>query len=147
MKRKQPEFLLQCVIADYLRMQYPNLLAFAVPNGEKRTPATGARLKRMGVRAGVADLLVFWNDGYTGHLRAAALELKAAKGRLEESQEKFLCDWVGAGGKYAVIRSLDDLIAVFADWGVPKITKCPTAYANGALVAQYVKPRQKGGVE
>ncbi len=147
-KRATPEFALQCAVHDYLRLQYPRLLYFAVPNGEKRTRFTGARLKRMGVRAGVADILVFWLDPITHVFRGAALELKAGKNPLEPTQEVFLYDWVMCGGHYALIRSLDDLKKAFSEWQVPRVIKCPDGNALGAVLQQYVKPtgRKRGGV-
>lgn len=54
--------------------------AFHVPNGEKREKATGARLKAMGVRPGVPDVLMpVRSRGFVG----LALELKRPSRRRE----------------------------------------------------------------
>lgn len=45
--------------AKYMERAHPELkLLFAVPNGGLRHPATAARLRREGVRAGVPDVLL-----------------------------------------------------------------------------------------
>lgn len=120
MKRKQPEFELHCVVADYLRLQYPHLMWLHCPNGEKRNPITGSRLKRMGVRKGVADILLFWCDDEF-NFQGAAIELKAGKNGLEPDQKQFRNDWINnAGGYYAICRSLDEVKAHLNAWGVPK---------------------------
>lgn len=112
MKRQQPEFLLHCVVADYFRKVWPNLLWFHCGNGEKRNAITGARLKRMGVRPGVADILIFWPEGM------GAIELKVGKNSIQESQKQFYVDWIRAGGQYAICRSLDEVMVVIKQWGV-----------------------------
>ena len=55
------EHRLQCTCVRWFGYQYPELsaLLFAVPNGGRRDPVTGARLKAEGVVAGVSDLILF----------------------------------------------------------------------------------------
>lgn len=119
MKKKQPEQELQKAVASYLRYQYPQLLWFHVPNGGKRSKVEGAIFKAMGVRAGVADILLFWEaERYL--TRMAAIELKAGSNSLEPTQKKFREDWIGAGGYYSVCRSIDDVKASLELWSVPK---------------------------
>ena len=79
-------------------------LHFHVPNGEKRDPRTAARLKQMGVRAGVADFTIIVNGGV--HF----LELKTSKGRLSTDQIVFSEDAERAGASFHVAHSLDDVI-------------------------------------
>lgn len=111
--RRHLEDTLQMQVAKYLRIQYPRLLAFHVPNGGKRNPREGARFKAMGVRPGVADILLFW-----GFNKKAAIELKAGKNKLEDSQETFRDQWVETGGYYSLCRSLDDVIDQLKMWEV-----------------------------
>lgn len=76
---------------------------FHPPNGGARSATTGARLKRMGVRRGVPDVVLpVSNAAYVG----LAGELKAAKGRLTPEQS----EWIGHLG--------DDgwFVAVWRDW-------------------------------
>jgi len=74
---------------------------FAVANGEARSLATGAKLKRQGVTAGAPDM-VFVVDGHF-----YGVELKTDKGRLQGSQTAF-GDWIrSAGGTYRVAYGFD----------------------------------------
>lgn len=101
-KRDQPEFRLQCAVADLLRLTaMPGVYWSALPFGEKRTLETGIRLKRMGVRAGAGDFLILLN----GH--AFMLELKVGKGRQNENQRATETDWTVAKGTYVVCRSFE----------------------------------------
>ena len=68
----------QVVLASWLDAR--GLLWCHVPNGGQRSKATGSRLKRMGVKAGVPDILIF------GRLNIA-IELKRADGALSDVSE------------------------------------------------------------
>ena len=62
-KRKKPvdwEGKEQVLFFRWLRLQYPGVFAFAfhVPNGGQRSAATGAVLKRQGVKKGVPDIFI-----------------------------------------------------------------------------------------
>jgi len=46
-------------VADYLHLQYPNVLFTHIANERQTSPMRGAKLKRMGVRAGMPDIMVF----------------------------------------------------------------------------------------
>lgn len=60
-----------------------DLTFFAVPNGGHRNKREAARLKGLGVRPGVADLVLVFD----GHV--IFLELKSAEGRQSDSQKAF----------------------------------------------------------
>lgn len=77
-----PEERLQRAVAQYLRpaVRDAECLWWHVPNGGHRAPSTAARLKLMGVRAGVPDLAFILPGG-----RCAYIELKAGPGRLTDS--------------------------------------------------------------
>lgn len=90
MARRRDEERQQCAFIEWVRLQshvWPALKTIHhVPNGEYRTPATAARLKRMGVLSGVLD--IFWpcaRQGYNG----LYIEFKSADGSLSEAQEDF----------------------------------------------------------
>lgn len=105
MPRNQPEFALQCIVADLLRLQGKSGLYWtAIPNGEHRSPRTGARLKRSGVRRGAPDLLLIWNG------RPIGIELKAEGGRQSPEQRETERDWVLAGGLYAVCKGYQQTV-------------------------------------
>lgn len=67
---------------------YPELkLLFHVPNGGSRNKVEAAKFKKMGVRAGVPDLVLPVPKGiYSGLF----IEMKYDKGRLQESQKEYL---------------------------------------------------------
>lgn len=113
---KSPEYDLQCAIVEHLRKRgQPNVYWTAIPMGEKRSAITGARIKRMGGRAGAPDLF-FVIKGI-----AHGLELKAGPGaRTSGAQYASGKDWVEAGGQFAIAHGLDDALFVLESWGALK---------------------------
>lgn len=67
----------------------------------------GAKRKDMGVRAGFPDFIFLLPNGYYPYL---CLELKTKEGRQSDSQKEFQRKVEEVGGKYVVIRTLDDFI-------------------------------------
>lgn len=116
---KHLEDSLQIAVADYLRLQYTDLLSWHTPNGGKRNKREAARLKRMGVRPGVADVMLYWLDSDLC-MNAGAIELKCGKNKLQPSQVTFRNDWMNTGGHYAICRSVDEVMHWLSAWGVPK---------------------------
>lgn len=58
---RHPEDDLQRAVVQYLDVALPaDAVAYAVPNGGKRSRTEAARLKGLGVRAGVPDLAIVW---------------------------------------------------------------------------------------
>jgi hypothetical protein len=108
------EFRTQCALADLLRnWASPEWFWTAFPAGEKRTAATGARLKRMGAKPGVSDFIFIAPNGLF-----FGLELKRRNGRLSEPQEAF-ADWCFRHNvPYAVANSYDTAKEILVAWGV-----------------------------
>lgn len=116
---KRPEQELQKSVVQYLRYAAPKVLFFHVPNGGKRSKAEAGIFKAMGVMPGVADLMLFWNNSPAlCYPSFAAIELKAGKGAQTDHQKTFQDRWEALGGKYAVVRSLDELQGILKDWGI-----------------------------
>jgi hypothetical protein len=112
-RRRSPELQIHACVVQHLRLRArPDVLWLHPANGERRDPITGAKLKRLGVLAGAADLLL-WHQG-----NAFALELKAPGGRLSESQLEFLARFNDAGGHSAVAEGIDRAIAVLESWNL-----------------------------
>src|SRR5580765_5036876 len=110
--RRMAEFQLQTNVVGLLRYcGRKDVVWFAVPNGEWRTPGAGARLKATGVVAGVADLVLIIKG------RAYLLELKTAKGRLSPEQIAFAEAARAAGGVYAIARTPEEAKQILASWG------------------------------
>lgn len=111
--RSHEEDQLQTAVVEYLAWSYPDLLFFAVPNGAHmpdfttkngdRISLEAIKMKRMGLKPGVADLLLFTE------FDKIAVELKSAKGYQSPNQKKFQIAWEEKGGKYFLCRSLDQV--------------------------------------
>lgn len=115
------ELQLHFFVADYLRYNaQPGVLWFHVANGEIRDKSTAAKLKRMGLLPGVADIEVitpFYGSGGICYHKTYFLELKAEKGVLSPDQKIFAerCAAIGLG--YEVARSPEQALTILLDWG------------------------------
>jgi hypothetical protein len=118
-----PEGLLQIAAARYLDVR--GLPWFHPANERRCTPAQGAWLTRMGVKAGVPDCLIFrpftrqisGGDGYTTLATAAglAIELKAPGGRVSPAQKQWIETLTRCGWHVEVCRSIDAVIEI-VEW-------------------------------
>jgi VRR-NUC domain len=113
MSRRRTEEQIQVAVCDHLRLRaHPDVLWCHCPNGERRDARTGAKLRRMGVLAGAADILL-WHRG-----NSFALELKSPGGRLSEAQLEFLARFYDAGGHGACAEGIDRALAVLESWNL-----------------------------
>ena len=111
--RRHLEDDLQKAVCEHLRLRaHSGVVWFAVPNGGKRNVREAARMKRMGVTAGVADIILLHNGKFF------ALELKALTGRISESQRAFLMAVDSAGGVCYVAYGIDEALRVLESWGL-----------------------------
>jgi hypothetical protein len=114
------EFEVHCMVADTLRRWgSPNWIWTHIPFGEKRSAVTGARLKRMGVNPGWADLLLIPPLDHAPRWcrRPHFLELKRHGGRLTEAQAGFAL-WCKLNGcPHAVAHSYQEAVEVLKGWG------------------------------
>ena len=133
-KRGNMESKLQIAVVNYIRMAYPDVLCFAVPNGGKRSIIEAAMMKKMGVLAGVSDLLLFWYGGM------GAIELKRPdkKAAMSDSQVGFAEQWTQRGGKFALCNSLETVQAALNSWGLSTRYKIPTMEASGRSMLQQI---------
>lgn len=113
MRIEPDESAIQCAIVDHLRLRgRAGMSWFHVPNGELRDAGTAAKLKRMGTRPGVPDLLLLI-DG-----RLHGLELKRARGgTVSEAQRVMHEEMRGAGAVVETARGLEHALDVLAAWG------------------------------
>jgi len=85
---------------------------FHVPNGELRDPGTAAKLQRMGVLAGVPDLLLL----IAGRLHG--LELKRERGGRESIEQQAVhAELRSAGAVVETAYGLDQALEVLESWG------------------------------
>jgi hypothetical protein len=124
--RPQREDDLQRYTVQLLKLNgVRGLVWFAVPNGEARSKVTGARLKALGVRPGVADFALTLPGG-----RSAYLELKTPAGRPSPEQKVFRADAETAGALYAIARTPEEVQATLAAWGALRRSARPSEAAS-----------------
>ena len=100
---------LQMAAMFWIRISYPKAVSFHVANERKTSPMRGAKLKKMGVLAGVPDIHILHPNGQHCGL---FIELKTPKGRLTQSQKNVIERLESSGYQCAVCRSVDDVIDV-----------------------------------
>lgn len=87
----------QSAFFRWFRLQYPQVLAFAIPNAAKRGPKLANMMKAEGLVAGMPDLMIA--DGKPGLF----IEMKEPKkGRLEKAQKEVINRLSDAGYQVAV---------------------------------------------
>ena len=130
MKRSQAEFRLSCAVTDYLACALPVDVPYThFPAGEYRTAATGARLKRMGLKPGWPDYLIQWRG------RLVCIELKAAKGSVSEAQGMVGFNLITHGAIWEVCKSLEDVENVLRAAAIPlRCRIAPVAPENARTV-------------
>ena len=111
---------LQAACVEWFRLQYPQHVLFAIPNGGKRNAITGAMLKKTGTLAGVADLFlmassVYWRnriDNFPGKVAerhyGLFIEMKTGKNGQTATQKDFQQKAEEAGYKYEICRTFED---------------------------------------
>ena len=109
---------IQIQVADLLRLheRARGFIFFSCANEAMGAARSGAgrgrmaRLKRMGLRPGVADLVIVKDS------LAYFLEMKAAKGKQSEAQVLFEDDAWRAGCPYEVAHSFDEAVKILQSW-------------------------------
>lgn len=103
-----------CEVFDLMGIWY-----YHVPNQAlgKCSIQRAVRFKRMGLKAGIADLVLSSDSGVAHYL-----EVKTAKGKLSKAERDFrdLCklkSW-----PYAIARSVDEAVAQAKAWGLAKFS-------------------------
>lgn len=112
-ERKHPsdeEHRLQCACVKWFRLQYKSIshALFAIPNGGRRDPVTGAKLKAEGALAGVSDLILLKSNARYG---ALLLEMKTEKGKQSEAQKTWEKAITSSDDyKYVICRSIAEFM-------------------------------------
>jgi hypothetical protein len=137
MLRSREEFEIQIALVSHVQLRAtPGLAWTATANGELRDPAVGAKLKRMGVKAGVPDLY-FAAPGLTPFW----LELKTADGRLSEAQKEFIPALRAAGAVVHVAHGLDEALAILESEGAISPTVGIASNSRNSGVGAGVAPQ------
>ena len=85
----------------------PDKLIFAVPNGGSRHKAEAANMKRQGIKAGVADVILLIPKKGFGSL---CIEFKTQSGQQSPEQKIFQQEAEKHGNKYVIVRSVAEAI-------------------------------------
>jgi hypothetical protein len=97
---------IQIEIVKYLETK--NILFTAIPNeiagSGKQAMLRIIKHKRMGLRAGSPDLILFLDNA-----RTICLEVKREKGKQQETQKIFETELKNRNHKYYIVRSVDDV--------------------------------------
>jgi hypothetical protein len=117
--RDDYEYHLQYFVTQLLKFNAAKgVIFYAVPNGEYRSKRTLAKLKGMGVRAGVADIALVLPGG-----KAAFLELKSLRGYPSPAQRVFRADVEATGALYAIARTREEATLILAEWGALRVPR------------------------
>lgn len=116
MARQHLERDLQQAVVQYLRVACPDVLVSAVPNGGYRRKLEAVVMKRMGVTAGVPDLMLLWKPG-----KIAFIELKSERlgSRCSPAQLAFHARLLDLNVPFSVCTSIDEVRVSLKAWGVP----------------------------
>ena len=111
--KKRDEDTIQESVVGWIEQCAPDCLVWHVPNGMPSNPITGARMKKIGLRAGVADLTVLAPGGTT-----LLIEVKTDDGKLSPEQKAFGNRANDLGHFFQVVRSIEDVRRAFTRAGV-----------------------------
>jgi hypothetical protein len=112
-KRKKPEQAIQRAVFDNIRCRgMPGVYAFHPANGGYRKPIEASILKSLGVVAGTPDVIIVHQG------KCFAMELKAANGKMAESQIEAISRLQRAGAITAVCVGLDVALRTLEGWGI-----------------------------
>lgn len=103
-KPKIYESDLQETCVQWFRIQYPDKLIFAIPNGGKRNKFEAFRLKKQGVMSGVPDLCI---SEPLGAYHGLYVELKVEKRKPTQNQEEVMSKLAARGYKTEVCREFE----------------------------------------
>ena len=122
MTRTNPERAIHKAIRQYLELVFRGMAVIHHSPNEaplsSRDPKGAAiamcNAKAMGMQPGFPDLVVF----PFSHVGPLFFEVKAPKGKVSEAQQIVMGRLDELGYRVAVVRSVDDVAARLAEWGV-----------------------------
>lgn len=119
MRHEEDNMQMACV--RWFGLQFPGIakLLHHSPNGGRRNAREAARFKAMGTRAGFPDLILLLPSA-DGRFRFLAIELKTKAGRQSEHQKDYERLITEHGGKYVVVRSVEEFIRVVTEYLNPR---------------------------
>ena len=108
-----PEEDFQVTVAAYLDKFLPEPYWYTAIDHTYHGERRGARLRAMGVKRGVLDMLILGPERFVGWI-----ENKSAKGTTTAEQKAMIPMLQAFGHRTAVCRTLDQVIAALLSWGI-----------------------------
>lgn len=112
MGRMTEEAIHRAVVQHLERRAAGGTVWWHTPNGEIRHRAVAGKLKAMGTRAGMPDLMLLRAGQLYG------LELKRLGGRVSVEQSRRQSELAAAGAVVATVEGLDAALRVLGEWGL-----------------------------
>jgi hypothetical protein len=110
------EHQIQSAFFSWWNLVYRIPLAWAIPNGGKRHPAVGRKLREEGVRPGVPDVFIAIPvPDYSGLF----LEFKSRRGAVTAEQKNLHQYLRNMGYAVEVVRSVDEAITITENYLLP----------------------------
>lgn len=108
-------------LLDQIKYNGRKLYWAAIPNGGKRDKRAAAILKKMGVKPGLSDILIFDSPPNYPLMKGAALELKKLKGgKVSPEQIEWLYYFNSNSWVAGVAEGLNEALSLLQDWGYIK---------------------------
>ncbi len=111
--RRKPRHIeddIQVACVQWFRLAYPQYVVLAIPNGGTRNAREAANMKRSGILAGAADLMII------AERAVLFIEMKSPKGKQQESQLRFQKNVERLGHTYKVCHSLKEFQLTVESW-------------------------------
>jgi hypothetical protein len=94
------------------------VVAFYIPNDVRVTKREAARLKWLGLLPGIPDICIVDRLG-----AVFFIEVKTPTGTVSPPQRQVMDRLIALGAPCAVVRSVDELPALFDRWGIATIAE------------------------
>lgn len=117
-KRKSPEADLQIAIVEWFELAYPDHAKWLhhSPNGGKRSISEAVRFKKMGVKKGFPDLVLYVKKlpySVFGGIRGLAMEVKAKGQKETKEQAAWLLNLHNQDYACYVVDNVDEATKIF----------------------------------
>lgn len=120
-------------VLEYMAFAFPQVWVTHFP-ASGRSARDAAIFKRLGVRAGMPDLLLYWEHGH------GMIELKSAGGYLSDTQKETQGHLIRCGVKVATCRSVDEVKTTLISWGISCKERVPTNLGRGLKSYEAFRP-------
>jgi hypothetical protein len=107
------EWQFQIAAMNLIKHLWPNCTAIHVENEGRRTPQAGAISKKMGLTAGVPDIMIFTRSS---HFAGLAIELKVYPNKPTADQVKFMDELEQCGWLCCVAYGLDEVQNIIKEY-------------------------------